>query len=516
MAPYIFQTGDDLLQLIGSLTNESKFQRRDFVAPLIGFCTDNNFNAKIGVIFGLRSTGKTVGMLQAAEFLMQQGKKVGYARFNYQEHSMDIVNSEIAALAKAGYTHLFIDEAPYLKHFLNHSAEWPDLFVPLYRLKIIITGTDSFLLWFALHRALYHRYECFLTNRNTFPESKRLLGQSYDEYKAQGGLFLAEGDTVSELLAKDAHIENFIRDAIIESLIHTLEQIKNDFATAGYYLDWISRVDKRVISKYIFELLESTAEAMIKKRFVKNASEQGDSWLNDIISDWSAHAKSGDRDRVVDQIQIYLNLFHNDNPKESINALLEFLINIGVLIEGGSSFSDLSKMQSRLCFAHPAIMSYALDKAKNSIIQAVNISDASAFSRSLAEASECALNENIVYCHFIRFSDDGDKTFLYHDKKGREIDIASVNRKLNRLRLVEVESKSEIDDSTVFENEAKALYDKEILKSIGMDEKFSITRIIAYKGENKRVSNDSGDLLLLNIEDLLRRIKNLDVFIEEI
>jgi predicted AAA+ superfamily ATPase len=172
-------------------------------------------------------------------------------------------------------------------------------------------------------------------------------------------------------------------------------------------------------------------------------------------------------------------------------------------------------MQITLCFAHPALLSYALDQAKKSLMSISDI-DTELLSRSLADASKRALYENIVYCHFIRLADKSDKIFPYHDTQDREIDVVSVNRRLNRLRLVEVESKSEFDDSMVFDNEAKDLYDKEILKNIGVDEKFSITRIIAYKGENKRVANVKGALILLNIEDLLCRIKDLDAFIGEI
>ena len=68
-----------------------------------------------------------------------------------------------------GYAYFFIDEAPYLSGFLNESAEWADKFVPCNRIKIVISGTDSFELWLAMGRALYHRYVRFSTNRKQFP-----------------------------------------------------------------------------------------------------------------------------------------------------------------------------------------------------------------------------------------------------------------------------------------------------------------------------------------------------------
>ena len=60
-----FITGCDLSTLIRSQTNEGKFVCRDFVEPLVQFCLDGNYTARIGIVYGLRSTGKTVGMLHA-------------------------------------------------------------------------------------------------------------------------------------------------------------------------------------------------------------------------------------------------------------------------------------------------------------------------------------------------------------------------------------------------------------------------------------------------------------------
>ncbi|MDR1643480.1 MAG: AAA family ATPase [Clostridiales bacterium] len=513
MTSSIFLTGDDLLKLTETLTAKkgTKFKRRDFVEPLIEFCANNEFDAKLGVIFGLRSTGKTVGMLQAAEFLLQQGKKVAYACFNYQEQRLDIVNSEILALAKSGYTHFFIDEAPYLRGFLNHSVEWADLSDPIHRLKIIITGTDSFLLWFAMEEGLKYRYVCFLSNSSTFPEYKRLLGKGYDEYKVHGGVFLPEYAAVSALSPgnKNVRIENFIEGAVVYNMMHSLEIYKEDYTSDRYFLNWLSFIDKPVIFKGIIHLLEQIAGAMIKNSLIHHSIEPISTNSVKAIEHWSALEKIEIKAKFAE------NFLEIDYPDFTLDVMLLFLINIGLLIKSGSSFSDLTKMQETLYFAHPAVMSYVLDQAKRSL-WSISGFDTGNLSSSLPDASERALNANIVYCHFLRFSEDSDKIFLYHDQNDREIDVVSVNRRLNWLRLVEVESKSEFDDSMVFDNEAKDLYDKEILKNIGVDEKFSIIRIIAYNGENKCIANIKGDLILLNIEDLLCRIKDLDAFIGEI
>ena len=119
-----FITGNELLDFIETQTNVSsdRFKRRDFVEPLIEFCLDGNYTARLGIVYGLRSTGKTVGMLQAAEELIKQGRKVAYARFNYEKTGMKDVNDELIRLAKDGFSHFFMDEASYLGGFVNESA----------------------------------------------------------------------------------------------------------------------------------------------------------------------------------------------------------------------------------------------------------------------------------------------------------------------------------------------------------------------------------------------------------
>ncbi|MCL2814038.1 MAG: AAA family ATPase, partial [Oscillospiraceae bacterium] len=175
-----FITGNELLNFIEAQTGVSsdRFKRRDFVEPLIDFCLDGNYTAKLGIVYGLRSTGKIVGMLQAAEELIRQEHKVAYARFNYEKTGMGDVNNELIKLTKDGISHFFMDEASYLSGFVNESAEWADMFVPRYRIKIIISGTDSFMLWTAQKTSLFHRYVLFAANWNSYPEYKRVIGKS--------------------------------------------------------------------------------------------------------------------------------------------------------------------------------------------------------------------------------------------------------------------------------------------------------------------------------------------------
>ncbi|MDR1060937.1 MAG: HAD-IIB family hydrolase, partial [Clostridiales bacterium] len=213
-----FQTGDKLASTVSKMTSGAggKFQRRDFVSPLIDFCTDNCYNGKLGIVYGLRSTGKTVGMLQAAETLAERGYRAAYARFNYEETGMAAVTEEIKALSESGVTHFFVDEASYLSGFINLAPDWSDWLVPERGIKIIISGTDSFMLWTAQRTSLFHRYAQFSTNWNSFPEYRRVTGKPYDEYNREGGIF-----AVGEMPA-------FIQSAVVDNLLHTIAHCVDD------------------------------------------------------------------------------------------------------------------------------------------------------------------------------------------------------------------------------------------------------------------------------------------------
>jgi len=259
-----FITGEALAANIGSLTGDAsgKYKRRDFVAPLIEFCTDNCYNGKIGIVYGLRSTGKTVGMLQAAEELTARGHKVAYARFNYEESGMRDANAAIKRLTGEGFTHFFIDEATYLGGFLNLSAEWADSLVPQYRIKIVISGTDSFLLWLAKGTSLFHRYRQFSTNWNGFAEYRRITGNGYDEYKTAGGIFTSEP------------MPEFIRFALVENLIRSIEHYFDDANRTNEYTSRLYGIDAAVIYKAIISILKCAVEPDLKRHFIRNANNK--------------------------------------------------------------------------------------------------------------------------------------------------------------------------------------------------------------------------------------------------
>jgi predicted AAA+ superfamily ATPase len=506
----LFLTENELYETIKSQIwqNGKEFEWRDFVNPLVGFCLDENYSARIGIVYGLRSTGKTVGMLQAANTLLVRNKKVAYARFDYNESEMLLVNDEIEHLSKNGYTHFFIDEAPYLSGFMTDSAKWADTYVPKNKIKIIISGTDSFELWLTMTRALYHRAVCFSTNRNTFPEYQRILGKDFDSYKENGGIFLQnEDEAVAEVLFRskanaNMSVEKFIKDAVVDNLLHTLTHYNKYYDTSNYYTDWLYAIDEQVIFKGVIAILKSVVEPYIRKNFIEIANKKVIPNLGDVLSKWLDAEKTDIKEQIANSIGFYQNSIKIENASGSIDALIEFLIKVGCLIEGATGISDEKNMQRTLYFAHNVLMNYAVRETKRAIRSIKGI-DSEAFAKSLEQAAEGSMIENIVLSHLIQGAKKNEKVFRYHDPEEREVDAVIVDREARTIRLIEVKSAKTMTSQSAYTKKLRHLFDKAILNNIGVDESFVVTRVLAYQGTDKYTHKNGDILLLMNIENIL-------------
>jgi len=497
-----FNTGDALINVINAHigTPTRKFNRRDFVEPLINFCTDNDFSAKIGIVYGLRATGKTVGMLQAAEELLSQGCKVAYARFNYNETDIKAANDEILQLANKGVTHFLVDEASYLEGFLNNAAEWADMLVPRHRIKIIISGTDSFLIWTAQRKSLFHRFEEFPTNWNSYPEYATVMQKPYDNFKREGGIF-----------TKD-NMPDFIQSAVVDNLLHTIEHCMDDAGRTTFYTDYLYGIDETVIYKAVISILKCVAEDTIKKHFVEHAGKMNISDLGDAIRGLTAMEKRDIKTRVAESMDLYRKFTPINRPLDVINALIEFLVKIGCLTKYSSGTNEFGDKES-LAFTHNALMNYAAEETIRGIRSTKNINE-SIFDESIRQAIEGALNENVVLAHILQTVESGTEVFKYRDADFREVDAVIINREAKTVRLIEVKSKSSVDNKYVFDNEARHLFDGNVLKNIGVSNDFTVTRVLVFRGKTALVCQKEKKLFLVNIEDLLREYRNINRFLD--
>jgi predicted AAA+ superfamily ATPase len=500
-----FIVGDKLAETIESLTGDAskKYKHRDFVKPLIDYCVDGCYNGKVGIVYGLRSTGKTVGMLQVAESLTERGLNVAYAHFNYEETGMKTVTEEIQSLASRGITHFFLDEASYLGGFINLAPDWSDWLVPAHKIKIIISGTDSFMLWTAQTTSLFHRFVQFSTNWNSFPEYKRVIGKSYDDFKKEGGIFTEE----------DA--STFIQHAVVDNLLHTIENCMDEAHRRTLYTDRLYGLSPAVVYKAVISIFKCAAEDAIYEHFTEKSDQKNIVDLGTAVSGLPPKDRRDIKERVAESISVYRNFTPVKDPLNVIEALTEFLVKVGCLNKYSTASHEFGELNAYM-FTHNSLMNYSVEETVRGILN-LNNADQPELVKGIRQAAEGALNENIVFAHVFREANEkkGSKVFKYHDVNNREIDAVIINHTTKELRLIEVKSKSKIDINRVFKNEAKHLYDDEVLKNIGVDDGYAISRIVAYQGESKAIPHTNGDLVLSNIEEFLCNLKDLQIYLNK-
>jgi hypothetical protein len=440
--------------------------------------------------------------------LTESGKKVAYARYDYEETGIKDADAEIVRLAQEGYSHIFVDEATYLGGFVNAIAEWADTFVPLYRLKIIISGTDGLMLASAQSTSLFHRYVQFSTNWCSYPEYKRITGNSFEQYRRFGGVF------------EIADYQRFIQDAVVENLIHAIEHLMDGPHRRTILIDRLYAIEPAVAYKAVIGILKCAVEISVKEHFAEKASEKNIPDIGAALANISAKDKRDIKERVAESGTVYRKFTGASDPLGTIEALIEFLLRIGCLDEYTLGVNEFVKPNT-LTFCHNALMNFAVEETIQSIAEPLG-SDFIEIADGIKQASMGAMNESIVFAHFVhsimpgKSIFEGDKIFKYHDSKDREIDAVIINRDAKKVFLIEVKSKSTIKGKYAFLDEAKHMFDSEVLKNIGIDETFLVTRIIAYSGESLLLTFEGDELFLVNTEQLIARIADMNVLLTEI
>jgi hypothetical protein len=123
----------------------------------------------IGLIYGMRSTGKTVILKQLAgrlDFVSESA----YLTLNYDEYSINNVYTWMKNLQRIGIKYFYVDEITWADGFADRAMGFADKFASHSSVRIILSGTDSLAFTFAKQSSLHGRYMQFSTTRMSYPE----------------------------------------------------------------------------------------------------------------------------------------------------------------------------------------------------------------------------------------------------------------------------------------------------------------------------------------------------------
>ena len=163
----------------------NRLQCRDQLQAMKNFSQSDSL--RVGVLYGLRRTGKTVLLKQWLQSLPYE-ERTKAAYISVDAETMSDVKADLRTLRENGYKYVALDEITTCEDFIDRSAPLSDDFARS-GMKLFIAGTDSLSVWFALNDTLFDRDTTLHTTHIPFAEWSRLTQQSsLDEYIRWGGL----------------------------------------------------------------------------------------------------------------------------------------------------------------------------------------------------------------------------------------------------------------------------------------------------------------------------------------
>ena len=263
-------TGEMLKRTCHSVAS---FKTRECFQTLMRFFSEET-HGKVCVIYGLRRTGKTTMVLQAAGQLPDT--ETAYIKINTTNTMADL-NRDLMALSTAGYRYVFVDEVTLLSDFIDSASLLSDVYA-MRGMKIVLSGTDSLGFSLSLDDELYDRAIMIHTTFIPFREYASLLGKhDIDEYIRYGGTFrVGETDFDNPSYQQedisfldDESTRKYIDTAIARNIQHSLSCYQNgghfrhliDLYETGELTSAVNRVIEDMNHRFLISVLTKEFES---------------------------------------------------------------------------------------------------------------------------------------------------------------------------------------------------------------------------------------------------------------
>lgn len=480
MNDLIFYTGDELLNKVEKYKS---FTPRILLDEIIEYL-NNKDEERVLELFGLRRTGKTVLMLQAISYLINN--KIEPSKIIY----IDCINNNsiyqvINLLKGSNFEYVFIDEASYLVDFVEGSSGLCNM---LFKTKCVLVGTDS--LTFILSSSnMYDRFVRLSTTFISYKDWYKINNgkTSIFDYVHKGGILGSYKDCNTYI---NESINNNIKNSLANGLLYCnniiYENIKN---LIDCYPSIVIKVTENFSNRFSKRLIKSKFETSMSLGFNKNTlilDSDSKHEMNKLLSDeFNLDFKDMDIDkRDLEDIEDVLN---------SLDFYKNFIVKI-------SDFDKVKTIRKNLQ-VQPTIRYNQYLQLLNTLDDKLNLFDVDRedFNKEFTPSLEGQLIEQIVQLHVMYKLKDKYDLYTYQNSVlGAEIDLVMRNKYKNECYLIEIkrsntrrkEHRRWISNEKVIEDLRKNFGIKDITK-----------KIILYNGESEELT----DLKIeyVNIENFL-------------
>lgn len=444
-----------------------------------------NTNNKVCTIYGLRRTGKTILMLQS--LLELKSTDVAYITFTRKVNAVDL-KSLMDKLVENNIKYVYIDEITEMNNFLACASMLSDVYVGL-GLRVIISGTNSYMLNIASKDVFYDRTIRISTSYISYKEYRKLLGDDIGilDYIRFGGVLAA-----NTFYDRDS-TKTYIRTAITDNIVHSLEN-----ADPREYTSLTELNNQSLFRKALEQTIDNANRELTLDVITRNYENHDIGSAEQLIG--KGHLV--DRDEVLKILKDKLKIKDVSDGKVSqdcVDELENFLEELDVIRfytryqeKRKRGVSTLNSIKVPL-FLQPGL------RYRQTLTLIESLGEADSY-KLIEDIEGQLLEQTVIIDHLIRYKDTPVMVTQIL-RNGQEIDMLLFNKDTKEIVLFEIKRSSKQVD-----RQCKYLVNKEFNSYI--EEQFggNITgRIVLYTGKDCNVSIEGLDVYYKNIDKYLRR-----------
>lgn len=240
------------------LSDRCKYQsgnleERDFVPQVIKFCTDKTITNRVLILHGIRRTGKTTSIHHSILNLLGLGYNNIYLIevTSSKTEFIELYNLLNTIAKQSKNSIVFIDEITNVIDLVDNFSRLSD---QLYNLKIVVSGTDSYVFPTAYKTTLFGRTINIHTTLLGYSEYRRLTHRDLRSYISDGSL--SGNEFVGNTKAVEA-----INSTIIGNINSTFLRNRQFFEHDKHCdYSWILNLDQRELSVIVYSILSCATE----------------------------------------------------------------------------------------------------------------------------------------------------------------------------------------------------------------------------------------------------------------
>ena len=487
-------------------------KKRDCYRLLQKFIT-NDYDGKIGILYGLRRTGKTTLLFQMmGELPVEQ---TAYIKIQTTDN-MSLLTKDLKRLFQLGYQYVFIDEITLMEDFINTAAVLSDVF-SMMGMKIVVSGTDSLGFAMANRDELYDRSIMIHTSFIPFQEYVRLLDMpSIDSYIEYGGTLKKENMNFQDPDASldeaafrdDESTRKYIDSAISRNIQHTL---KNDHY--GEYFNQLrelyekgelTNVINRIVENMNHRFLLRVVQQKFKSHDFGSAKEL---LLHDLPAERATVLYDVDENEIIERLKAIIEVKEKKETsievtQEYVDKVRKYLLMLDLIMECSERYES-GKIAEYIVFSQPG-MRYSIAKAlvyslmQDEYFRSISEQDKEYIANKILNDVKGRMLEDIVLLEVSKAASKTEEVFKFKFDIGGEYDMVVYDKKAHTCRIYEIKH-----SNAITEKQVRYLLDDEKCKIV--ESKFGPIngKFVLYRGEN----TTSYGVQYLNVEQFLYELK---------